>query len=374
VLHASALVVAHALDWPVDVAIVALGVFALGYTGLGGIVADIWSDVVQFIVLWGGILVGAGVVLARHGSAALAAVPPDRVRALVLDGHAAVASPFGLWPMLVGGLFLYVSYYACDQTQAQRLLTARSDAAAGRALLLNGLLRFPLVASYCGFGLLLAGLLVRDSAFAAVMDGRPLDDLVPVFMMAELPGGLRGLFLAGILAAAMSSVDSALDSLAAVTLEDVAGRDAATIRVGIGRLVSVSWGAFAVGSGLLFARAGGGVLELINPVGSAFYGPILAVFVLGVTAPRITGPGVPAGLAAGLTVNAALGALVAGLPWLWWNLAGFLVACATALAAGRARPRWPAVPAGAGTDAVLLGAAFAAMLAVLIALPWMLGA
>jgi len=374
VLYASALVVAHALGWPVDTAIVALGLFALAYTSLGGIVADIWSDVAQFAVLWCGTLVGAGVILARHGTGILAAVPPERMQALVLDGSEAATAAFGFWPMLVGGLFLYLSYYACDQTQAQRLLTARSDGAAGRALLLNGLLRFPLVATYCFLGLLLAGLLVRDPAFAAAMTGRSADELVPVFMMSALPTGLRGLFLAGILAAAMSSIDSALNSLAAVTLEDVAGRDATTVRVAVGRLTSLAWGLFAIGSGLVFARTGGGVLELINRVGSAFYGPILAVFVLGVLAPRTSGTGALAGLGAGLVANAALGTFAPGVPWLWWNPAGFLVAALTARVISRAMPVWPALPASARRDGAVLGFAFAAMLALLAALPRLLGA
>ncbi len=373
ILYASALVVAHALGWSVGWTIVALGVFALAYTSLGGIVADIWSDVAQFVLLWGGTLVGIGVLLARHGTGLLGAVPPERAATLVTGGADAVLSPFGFWPMLVGGFFLYVSYYACDQTQAQRLLTARSDAAASRALVLNGLLRFPLVATYCLLGLLLAGLLAHDAAFAATMEGRPADELVPRFMLSVLPDGLRGLFLAGILAAAMSSIDSALNSLAAVTLDDVLGRDAASVPVGLGRLTSAGWGLFAVGSGLVFARGAGGVLELINRIGSAFYGPILAVFVLAVLAPRLRGRAVLAGLAAGLAANAALGLLAPQLPWLWWNPAGFLAAVLAALGLGRPGVVLPALPAGFHRDAVLLGGAFAAMLALLLVIPRVLG-
>jgi len=85
VLYASALVVAETLGWPVDAALLLVGAFAPAYTGLGGIVADIWSDVIQL----------------------------------------ALGNTFSFWPMLLGGLFLYLTYYGCDQSQAQRLLTAR---------------------------------------------------------------------------------------------------------------------------------------------------------------------------------------------------------------------------------------------------------
>jgi Na+/proline symporter len=104
----------------------------------------------------------------------------------------------------------------------------------------------------------------------------------------------------------MSSIDSAMNSLAAVTLEDVFDYPAASKPVWISRVTSVLWGAIAVGSGLIVAESGALVLETINQIGSAFYGPVLAVFVLGVLAPRVTQRGVLGGLAAGLIGNAAL--------------------------------------------------------------------
>jgi Na+/proline symporter len=269
--------------------------------------------------------------------------------------------------MLFGGLFLYLSYYGCDQSQAQRLLTARSDSAARRALLLNGLLRFPMVLTYCALGLLLAALLRTDAPFAAAMEGRPPDSLVPVFMMNYLPTGVRGLLLAAILAAAMSSIDSALNSLAAVTLDDVFGIDPAKQSVWWGRATSFTWGIFAVVSGMVFARSEAGILELVNMVGSAFYGPVLAVFVLGVLAPGVSGAAALVGLGAGLAGNLALFGLAPGVPWLWWNPAGFLVAAIAALALGKGNFRWK-VRWERREIALLLGA-FALMVTVLALLP-----
>lgn len=366
VLLASALVVAEALGLSVDASLLLVGAFAVLYTALGGIVADIWSDVVQLLLLWGGTLFSAAYLLAHAGPAILAAVPEERTRALVVGATGlGDGATFSLLPMLLGGFFLYVSYYGCDQSQAQRLLTARDDGAARRALLLNGLLRFPLVLSYCGLGLLLAGLLRSDPAFAAALDGRPPDSLVPAFMMGYLPSGLRGLLLAAILAAAMSSIDSALNSLAAVTLEDVAGIAPERQSVWLGRAVSLAWGLLAVASGLAFARSGAGVLELINQVGSAFYGPVLAVFLLGALAPRATGKGALAALACGLGCNLALARFAPSLSWLWWNAFGTLAALLAAWAVDRARLSLPAPAPGHPREARLLGGAFAAMLALL---------
>lgn len=369
ILYASALVVSEALGWSVTATMVVVGAVSVAYTSLGGIVADIWSDVVQLALLWLGTFVAAAYVLAHGGLAVFDAIPIERTAALDASSWGmGDGSPFALWPMLFGGLFLYLSYYGCDQSQAQRLLTARDDRSARKALVLNGLLRFPLVLTYCLFGLLLAGLLAVDPAFAALMEGKPADSLVPVFMMGYLPVGLRGLLLAALLAAAMSSIDSAMNSLAAVTLEDVFDRPAGAQPVWLSRVTSLGWGFFAVIAALAFSSAAAGVLETVNQVGSLFYGPVLAVFVVGVVAPRVTERGALAGLAAGLASNLALWRLVPDVSWLWWNPAGFLAAALVAVVLSRA-PLSGAALVWPRRELLLLASGFVLMLLVLLALP-----
>lgn len=364
ILYASALVVSAATGLGTAAALLAVGLLSVAYTSLGGIVADIWSDIAQLVLLWAGTLACALYLWRQPG--VVASIPMDRARALVPD-FGLHAESFSLGPMLLGGLFLYLAYYGCDQSQAQRLLTARDDYAARRALLLTGLLRFPMVLTYCLFGLLLAGLLQADPDFAARLAGRPPDSLVPIFITSYLPAGLRGLLVAGILAAAMSSIDSALNSLAAVTLEDVFGRDAASQSVWTGRATSLAWGLFAVASGLVFARTGTTVLELVNLVGSAFYGPLLGVFTLGVLAPGVSGRHAVAGLVLGLGANLALALGVPWLSWLWWNPAGWIATVGTGLALARRLPRLPE-PMANRREALLLAGAFVAMLTLLAVL------
>jgi SSS family transporter len=369
ILYASSLVVAQALAWPVDAALLLVGIFAVAYTSLGGIVADIWSDVIQLALLWGGTLVAAGYVIDHGGWAVVQAIPVSRTRTLVADSMGLTGGDsFALWPMLVGGLFLYLSYYGCDQSQAQRLLTARSDREARRAVVLNGLFRFPLVVTYCGFGLLLAGLVVVDQDLASAMAHQAPDALVPIVIMRYLPAGLRGLMVAAILAAAMSSIDSALNSLAAVTLEDVCNRPSASQGVWLSRGASLGWGLFAIASGLAFSRSGAGVLELVNQVGSMFYGPVLAVFVLGALAPSVGARGALLGLGGGLAANVILAGAAPGVSWLWWNPIGFLAAVVIALTITGGMPAWRA-PVWPRREALVLTAAFVAMLAILAVLP-----
>ncbi|MGB3621671.1 MAG: hypothetical protein WBA20_10035, partial [Ketobacter sp.] len=135
--------------------VILLGLFTVLYDVLGGIKGVIYSDVVQMSILLL-MLVFVAYMLADQGGGILQVwqtFPEARRTAVDFthhgfgDGHS-----FAFWPMLLGGFFLYVSYYGCDQSQAQRVLSAHSVEEANQALFLNGLLRFPVVALYCCVG------------------------------------------------------------------------------------------------------------------------------------------------------------------------------------------------------------------------------
>lgn len=371
ILYASALVVDAVTGWGLGASLLVVGVVALAYTALGGLAADVITDVLQLGLLWGGTL-AAGVALAlrlhRDGALALH-LDPERLRTLDLAGHGlGDGATFAFWPMLLGGFFLYLSYYGCDQTQAQRLLAARSPADARSALATAAWLRFPLVATYCAFGVLLAVLLQAEPAFAARLAGRPPDALVPEFIAWALPAGVRGVAVAGILAAALSSLDSALNSLSAVTLEEVLPRRWAA-SVWVARLTTVAWGSVTVAAAFAFARAGETTIELVNRVGSAVYGPTLALFAVAYLASdhsaRVALPAA-AGVASALTV----GWLTPQVSWFWWNVLGFGVTAGLAVLSGRPGWRPSAEPLdGAGhRTALRLVLLFAAILATLAVL------
>ena len=105
---------------------------------------------------------------------------------------------------------------------------------------------------------------------------------------------------------------------------------------------------------------------MINRIGSAFYGPVLAIFTLGILVRTVAGHAALFGFVAGLAANFALARFAPTVSWLWWNPAGFLVTCAVSLAVARVAPRlviahWPR------RDATVLVAAFILMLALLLA-------
>ena len=333
-LYASALVLTVLLDVPLWLAIVAMGLFTLTYDVLGGIRAVIWSDVIQLAVLAIGVIAATLVALAEVGgvAAAASALDPDRLVAL-RPGLGYGDEPMPFWGFFVGGFFLYVAYYGTDQSQAQRELSSAGVEQTQRSLVLNGFLRFPLTAAYALLGLAVGAVVVEAPEFAAMIPADRPDAMIPAFVETYLPVGLRGLLVAALLAAAMSSLDSALNSLSATTLRDFVEpwrplSQQASLRWG--RLATVGWGLAATGFAFAVESMPGTVLESINRIGSAFYGPILAAFLVGVLSPRASGRGIFLGVLAGVGVNVVLWLAVPALFWMWWNLTGLLVAAACA--------------------------------------------
>lgn len=219
-----------------------------------------------------------------------------------------VRRTFGFWPLVFGGFFLYVAYYGCDQSQVQRELSARSEDDVKKSLFFNGIVRFPVVLSYCVMGLLIGALLRLESDFAAAVPSESPDYRVPVFFVNYLPHGLIGLLVVAILAAAMSSLDFALNSLSAATYQDLYQRylkpdptESEALRAA--RMLTIFWGVLCTGFAFIVGTLGGTVIEMINRIGSTFYGPIAATFVLGIMTRTAMARAVNMGILLGVGVN-----------------------------------------------------------------------
>ena len=140
-------------------AVMLFGLVTVVYDLLGGIKAVIYSDIVQMIILCAVLGISLCLLTATSGGIAemLASVSQDRVEAINFSNHGlGDGEDFAFWPMFFGGIFLYVSYYMCDQSQVQRGLCARSQSDAQKILVLNGIFRFPFVLLYCLIGVGLA--------------------------------------------------------------------------------------------------------------------------------------------------------------------------------------------------------------------------
>ena len=281
----------------------------------------------------GSIFASIAIVLQITGgfSNILSTIPVERVEALDFAHTGFDGYTYAFWPMVIGGIFHYFSYYGCDQSQIQRVLSSKSVDKSKISLFLNGFLRYPLVLTYCFFGLLLIGFLENQPQFAAEVAAKQnIDLLVPMFMIRYLPVGITGLVMAGIFAAAMSSLDSAYNSLSAATIHDFYIRyinKNPTDRQCLfwARIATVGWGLFCMGFAFVAGRIAESIIVRINMIGSVFYGPILAAFLLGLLSKRAKGYGVIGGVLAGVSFNLWLWFYHPQVSWMWWNLIGCVV-------------------------------------------------
>ncbi|MFQ5769995.1 MAG: sodium/solute symporter, partial [bacterium] len=351
---AGGLILSTALAIPTSTAIVLIGAITIVYDVLGGIRVVILSDVLQMMIIAAGILICGGVAWYLVGwEGGWTSLSPDRLRILDFK-HWGLSSEgeYAFWPMTIGGMFLYASYYGCDQSQVQRELTVGSVDNVRKSLMVNALGRFPLVLLYCAMGVFVGAVLAQPESVARVasilqqdttavtqsLQNDP-DRMVPLFILSFLPHGLIGFIFVAIMAALMSSLDSGLNSLSAVTMRDFyqkyVGKDRDDRHyLFASKMMTLFWGIFCVAAALVFANVGESTRQttivLINAVGSLLYGPILAAFLLGMLAKVVTPGAVKVGVLAGILVNLVLW-MFTPISWLWWNVTGFAAAITVAL-------------------------------------------
>ncbi len=330
-VYAMGLILEAVLGIPLWQSLFVVGIITLIYSTSGGMKAVVYGDAIQMFLIFGGLLVVTWYALVDIGGFGVfwREVDAERLVAVDFSSLGLTGDEFGFIPMLFGGFVLYASYYGCDQTQAQRIISAKDLKDTRVLLFANGVLRFPLVLLYCFAGLIVGVAIANDPELAARIPAEKPDYMMPIFIIEHLPHGVIGLLLVAILAAAMSSLSSAVNSLAAVTMEDLAvlGAKPSTKRmeVTLARGVSVFWGIAILIMSLFAGSIAPTVIEAINKVGSALYGPILGVFLLGMLAKRVNGAGASAGLLAGVFFNLYLWKEQPQIFWMWWNFIGLVV-------------------------------------------------
>lgn len=340
------LVVATALDVNLAAAIVLVALLTLAYDLIGGMRVVILSDVLQMGIILVGLLACGGVAVSMVGwESALGSLSPERYRILLWSDYGLRGgTDYGVWPMFFGGMFLYAAYYGCDQSQMQRELSTQDVSELRGSLLFNALGRFPVVLTYCLVGVAVGAVVsvhghaaematelgMGTDEFTQLLEQDP-DRMLPAFILTYLPPGVVGLLFAGLIAALMSSLDSAVNSLSAVTVQDQLDHFFPELKQRIGeltlsRMTTCFWALFALTVALIFGYAGDTtrqtVVELINQVGSVMLGPILGAFVLAVLREDPDPFSVNCAVILGLGVSVSLWLLTwqtsFHLSWLWW--------------------------------------------------------
>lgn len=306
VLYLVSLAMNQLLGWDIVTVILVLGFLTILYTVVGGIEAVIWTDVVQAIVLLGGGLVCAGLLFAKMpggaGNALSTAWEQDKFSLGSWDFNLAIE---GFWVVFIFGVVDNLRNFGVDQNFVQRFLAAKSEADARRSLWLGGLLYVPVSALFLLIGTLL---FLYYNALSPTPAGFPDqgDKVFPFFIVSELPAGLTGLVIAGVMAAGMSTLDSSINVSATVFTVDFYKRFARGT-VDDGRLLRVTrWSSVVCGViGTLCSLAMiqvKTVLDVWWKFSSIFGGAMLGLFLVGIVVSKATSRGALMGAFAGVAV------------------------------------------------------------------------
>src|SRR6185503_14589682 len=201
---------------------------SLLYTYIGGVKAVLWTDAVLFVLfLTGGIfaLVYIPSLIDGGWSAALAKAAAAG-KTEWLNTHFTFSAPFNIWMGIIGATVMVMSTHGAEQLIVQRVLACGTIADGRKALCLSAVLIFPLMLTFLLVGVML-WVFYQDPSHPfkiPLPEGRPgiksFDFIFPIFMMTEVPHILKGFLIVAILSAAMSSISSAITSLASVSTMD----------------------------------------------------------------------------------------------------------------------------------------------------------
>lgn len=330
-VYTVALILTSVMNIPMYATILIIGAVTLIYSYQGGMKAVVYGDVIQMVILFLGIIICLFFGLHYLGgwSSFIDNLDLSRVNVVDFDAYGFEGgSQFGFWPMFIGGFFLYASYYGTDQSQVQRLFSAKDLPTVRKALLCNGLMRFPITLTYCIMGLIVGTMVVQNPDFRAMIPMDKPDLMIPVFIKEYLPNGIIGILLVAIFSAAMSSLSSTINSLSAATVEDLFNRDKNLPNetyMKYSKVAAVFWGVVCIVLAFFTGDIAKTVIEAINKIGSVFYGPIFATFIAAIGIRKTNFIGANAGLLVGVAVNVYLWLYCPEVFWFWWNAIGAVV-------------------------------------------------
>jgi solute:Na+ symporter, SSS family len=352
-VYAVSIVIAIALGTGEVASIAIITLLTLIYTFEGGLAAVIWTDVVQTFIYVGGTLVGLVTILhlvpGGWNEAMEVAGTLHKFRLFDLSlfssatlshwPHLSFTKPYTLWAGIIGGAFFTTASHGTDQLIVQRLLAARNERQSALALMSSGVAVFFQFALFLFVGVMLfAYYRVPAATF-----GRA-DRIYPTFIVTRMPHGIAGLLIAAILAAAMSNLSAALNSLSSSSIMDFYLRFRADLRTDarpevsdakrlrLARMATVIWALVLFGLAVVALHHVGRVVEVGLQIASLAYGAMLGVFLLGVLTRRANQQGAIIGMLCGLAIELYLWGW-SQVAFTWWVAIGTPVTFAVGYAA-----------------------------------------
>ncbi|XP_069351358.1 sodium-dependent multivitamin transporter [Eulemur rufifrons] len=305
VLYAPSLALNAVTGFDLWLSVLTLGIVCTVYTALGGLKAVIWTDVFQTLVMFLGqlavIIVGSTKV-GGLGHVWAVASQHDRISGIELDPDPFVRHTF--WTLAFGGVFMMLSLYGVNQAQVQRYLSSRTE----KAAVLSCYAVFPCQQVVLGMGCLI-GLVMfayyQKYTMSTQQSQASADQFVLYFVMdllKDLPG-LPGLFVACLFSGSLSTISSAFNSLATVTMEDLIRpwfpEFAEARAIMLSRSLAFGYGLLCLGMAYISSQMGP-VLQAAISIFGMVGGPLLGLFCLGIFFPCANPPGAIVGLLAGL--------------------------------------------------------------------------
>ncbi|MDG2424517.1 MAG: hypothetical protein P8M22_11110 [Phycisphaerales bacterium] len=314
---------------PLVFAIITVAGVACVYTMLGGVRAVIWTDVLQACVLVGTVSVALILLWGKIDTTPSEAwgTLVDAGKLQMIDWSFSWTDPYTVWGAAIGMTLFLVAAYGTDQDLAQRLLTCRTPRKAAWAGILSNLIGWPVTILFLGMGLLLWMEEQKNGPILPTMASAGDRDVFLLYILRDLPLGVRGLMMAGLFAAAMSSLDSALNALAASTTSDIVrpwrkARGLAAMppadETRMARKIILGWtialAAFAIMCAYWQTASGETLLDFALGVMVFAYAGLLGVFATVLFTSRGNATSAAAALVTGIIVVL----LLQPFAWNWW--------------------------------------------------------
>lgn len=322
------------IDYPVAIAIIAAVTLIYVYTG--GIKGMIWVDVIQMFIYIGGAIASALFIvyaLPDGINSILSAASLENKTGVINWGFEGgikgfFSQPYTLIGGLLGGAFLSMASHGVDQLIVQRLLTTKDVKSGQKAIVLSGAIVIFQFAIFLFVGL----------GLYAFYNGMPVrgDEIFPKFILEQLPVGLSGIIIAGLFAAAMSTIAGSISSLSSSTIMDIyrpyfkksSSDESKDLR--ISRYMTIVWAAALYGAAILFMESPQAVVELALSIASFTYGGLLGVFLLGIVSKKAKQEDALAGFTAGIFIMIAVISLKL-VAWTWFTLTGVITTIAVGI-------------------------------------------
>ena len=312
------------INYPTAIIIIAL--VALVYTYIGGVKGVIWTDVIQMSVYLGGAVLSAIFIihLLPNGLSSFlsAANAGNKLNIFNLGFDNGISGffnqPYTLIGGLIGGAFLSMASHGTDQLIVQRLLTTKTLRDSQKAIIGSGIIVIIQMTIFMIVGVMLF-------ALYGPLKVKP-DEIFPIFIIKELPVGLKGIIIAGLFSAALGTLSGSISSLASSTMLDLYipffGKledDKKQLR--ISRLFTFMWAGILVLTALSFTSITHSAVEVALSIASFTYGGLLGTFLLGRFVKNASQEDALAGFMAGIFIMITVISLKLAA-WTWFTVIG----------------------------------------------------